>query len=105
MKVLVQLFRKCFLRIYESNSCCQIFVSLFCGKLIKSSFLIHDVFQLCPRDLPLCVHAEGHTMGSAILLAEMFDRHVHICHVSTKDEIEIIKLAKSRNLKVRIIIT
>ncbi|XP_063727618.1 multifunctional protein CAD-like isoform X2 [Symsagittifera roscoffensis] len=57
-------------------------------------------FELCPRDLPLCVHAEGHTMGSAILLAEMFDRHVHICHVSTKDEIEIIKLAKSRNLKV-----
>ena len=57
-------------------------------------------FESCPRDIPLCVHAEGHTMGSAILLAEMFNRHLHVCHVSTKDEIELIKLAKSRNVKI-----
>ncbi len=39
-------------------------------------------------------------MGSAILLAEMFNRRLHVCHVSTKDEIELIKLAKSRNVKL-----
>ena len=57
-------------------------------------------FEHCPLNIPLCVHAEGHTMGSAIFMAEMFNRHVHICHVSTKDEIELIKLAKQRNVKV-----
>ena len=40
-----------------------------------------------PCNKPLCVHAEKHTMGAVILLAELTSRPVHICHVSTKQEV------------------
>ena len=40
-----------------------------------------------PSHKPLCVHAEDHTMGAIILLAELVNRPVHICHVARKQEV------------------
>lgn len=53
-----------------------------------------------PADKPLCVHAEGRTVAAAILVAQLTGRAVHICHVSRKDEIELIHAAKERGLQV-----
>lgn len=53
-----------------------------------------------PADRPLAVHAEGRTAAAAILAAQLADRPVHICHVSRKDEIELIRRAKERGLAV-----
>lgn len=52
------------------------------------------------KNAPLCVHAEGKTMGTAILLAAIYDRPVHICHVSRREEILLIRAAKEKGLKV-----
>ncbi len=57
-------------------------------------------FQNWPRSAPLVVHAEGRTMAAAILFAHLYDRPVHIAHVSLRQEIMLIKAAKSRGLKV-----
>jgi carbamoyl-phosphate synthase / aspartate carbamoyltransferase / dihydroorotase len=56
--------------------------------------------QHWPVHKPLCVHAEGRTVAAAILVAQVFGRPVHICHVSRKDEIELIHAAKERGLDV-----
>ncbi len=56
--------------------------------------------QHWPADKPLCVHAEGRTVAAAILVAQLTGRAVHICHVSRKDEIELIHAAKDRGLDV-----
>ncbi|KAF7258748.1 hypothetical protein EG68_04082 [Paragonimus skrjabini miyazakii] len=53
-----------------------------------------------PITRPICCHAEGETMAAVLLLAELTDRSVHICHVARKEEIELIRKAKSRGLKV-----
>ncbi len=57
-------------------------------------------FEHWPEDRPIATHAEGKTMAAVILLAALYDRHVHLCHVSTKEEILLIRAAKQRGLKI-----
>ena len=46
-------------------------------------------FEHWPKHLPIVCHAEGQTMAAAILMAELFNRPVHIAHISRKDEVKI----------------
>lgn len=57
-------------------------------------------FQHWPKHLPLAVHAEQRTLAAAILMSALYDRPVHICHVSRKEEILVIREAKEKGLKV-----
>ncbi|TPP64114.1 Carbamoyl-phosphate synthetase (Glutamine-hydrolysing) [Fasciola gigantica] len=57
-------------------------------------------FESWPANRPICCHAEGETIAAILLLAELTNRAVHICHVSRKSEIELIRDAKARGLKV-----
>ncbi len=51
-------------------------------------------------DGPLLCHAEGRTVAAAILAAHLAGRAIHICHVSRKDEIELIRAAKNHGMSV-----
>jgi dihydroorotase-like cyclic amidohydrolase len=53
-----------------------------------------------PHDVPVVAHAEGRTLAAVILLAALFDRPVHLAHVSRREEILLIRAAKERGLKV-----
>ncbi|XP_067125336.1 multifunctional protein CAD [Centruroides vittatus] len=57
-------------------------------------------FQNWPRNIPLCVHAEGSTVAAAILLANLYQRSVHICHVSKEEELLVIRAAKEKGISV-----
>ncbi len=57
-------------------------------------------FETWPKNKIIRCHAEEHTLASVLFLAEMFDRYVHICHVSTRDDIFLIRAAKEKGLKV-----
>jgi carbamoyl-phosphate synthase/aspartate carbamoyltransferase/dihydroorotase len=57
-------------------------------------------FAAWPAPLPIVAHAEGRTLAAVILLADLFDRHLHLAHVSTKEEIMLIRKAKEKGLKV-----
>ena len=57
-------------------------------------------FKMWPKSKPICCHSEEHQLAAVLYLAELFDRHVHICHVSTRQDIELIKSAKEKGLKV-----
>jgi carbamoyl-phosphate synthase/aspartate carbamoyltransferase/dihydroorotase len=39
-------------------------------------------------------------MASVILLSALYDRHVHLCHISKKEEIELIRSAKEKGMKI-----
>ena len=41
--------------------------------------------------MPICAHAEGRTTAAVILLAELYQRSVHICHVARKEEVRQMK--------------
>lgn len=53
-----------------------------------------------PKHIPICVHAEGKTAAAAILFAQKYNKKVHICHVSSEEEIVLIKHAKSLGIDV-----
>ncbi len=59
-----------------------------------------DHFSRWPRNLPIAAHAEGRTLAAVILMAALYDRPVHLCHVSRREEILLIRKAKEAGVKV-----
>ncbi len=57
-------------------------------------------FENFPKDLPVVLHSESRTMAAGILFAAIYDRPVHIAHISLREEVLLIKAAKERGLKV-----
>lgn len=57
-------------------------------------------FGSWPRDKPIAVHAEGLSTATAIGLARVYDRHLHVCHVSRQAEIELIRQAKETGARI-----
>jgi len=57
-------------------------------------------FKHWPKHLPIVAHAESRTMAAVILMAALWDRPVHIAHVSLREEILLIREAKQRGVKV-----
>jgi len=71
------------------------------GSLCMSNMLDwEDHFARWPSSFPICVHAEGQTAAAAILLAQKYEKRLHICHVSSEQEIRLIKHAKSMGINV-----
>jgi len=46
------------------------------------------------------LHSESRTMAAGILFSAIYDRPVHIAHISLKEEVLLIKAAKERGIKV-----
>ena len=57
-------------------------------------------FEKYPKDYPIVLHSESRTMAAGILFAAIYDRPVHIAHISLKEEVLLIKAAKERGIKV-----
>jgi dihydroorotase-like cyclic amidohydrolase len=57
-------------------------------------------FEKFPRSAPIVLHSESRTMAAGILFSAIYDRPVHIAHVSLKEEILLIKAAKEKGIKV-----
>ena len=62
--------------------------------------LWHPHFENWPKDMPIVAHAESRSMAAAILFASIYDRSLHIAHVSLKEEILLIKAAKEKGIMV-----
>jgi carbamoyl-phosphate synthase/aspartate carbamoyltransferase/dihydroorotase len=57
-------------------------------------------FEKYPKDFPLVLHSESRTMAAGILFAAIYDRPVHIAHISLKEEVLLIKAAKEKGIRV-----
>jgi dihydroorotase-like cyclic amidohydrolase len=57
-------------------------------------------FEKFPKQYPIVLHSESRTMAAGILFAAVYDRPVHIAHISLKEEVLLIKAAKERGIKV-----
>ncbi len=53
-----------------------------------------------PANRPVLCHAEGRTVAACLMVAQLTGKHVHICHVSRKDEIDLIQRAKDKGIDV-----
>lgn len=57
-------------------------------------------FEQYPKEYPIVLHSESRTMAAGILFAAIYDRPIHIAHISLKEEVLLIKAAKERGLKI-----
>ncbi|XP_036922614.1 CAD protein isoform X5 [Sturnira hondurensis] len=57
-------------------------------------------FETWPCHLPIVAHAERQSVAAILMVAQLTQRSVHICHVARKEEILLIKAAKARGLPV-----
>src|SRR5689334_20867657 len=57
-------------------------------------------FMHWPKDMPIVAHSESRSMAAVILMAQIYDRPVHIAHISLREEVLLIKAAKERGIKV-----
>jgi carbamoyl-phosphate synthase/aspartate carbamoyltransferase/dihydroorotase len=57
-------------------------------------------FAQYSKEFPLVAHSESRTMAAVILMAELFDRPVHIAHISLREEVLLIRKAKERGIQV-----
>ena len=59
-----------------------------------------DHVQAWPADRPIAAHAESRNLAALLLLAALRDRPLHICHVSLREEILLIRAAREHGLRV-----
>jgi carbamoyl-phosphate synthase / aspartate carbamoyltransferase / dihydroorotase len=57
-------------------------------------------FENCPARLPIVVRAESKTLAAVLMMAMMYDRAIHVCALSRREEIMVVKEAKRRGAKV-----
>ena len=57
-------------------------------------------FARWPGQTPIVTHSESRSMGAAILMAHLFDKPIHIAHISLREEVLLIKAAKERGIRV-----
>ncbi|NWZ47298.1 PYR1 protein, partial [Haliaeetus albicilla] len=57
-------------------------------------------FEQWPRHLPVVAHAERQTVAAVLMVAQLYQRPVHICHVARREEIILIKAAKQKGILV-----
>jgi carbamoyl-phosphate synthase/aspartate carbamoyltransferase/dihydroorotase len=53
-----------------------------------------------PEGQPILCHAEGRTVAACLMAAHLAGKPVHICHVSRKAEIDLIRRAKDKGIHV-----
>lgn len=67
---------------------------------LEDDSTLEAVFSKWPKGKPVLVHAEGNTLQKAISLAKKFGNKLHVCHVSLKEEVELIRKAKREGLNL-----
>jgi carbamoyl-phosphate synthase / aspartate carbamoyltransferase / dihydroorotase len=67
---------------------------------LDSMTMWQEHFKTWPKHLPIVTHSESRSMAAVILMAAIYDRPVHIAHISLKEEVLLIKAAKERGIKV-----
>ena len=54
---------------------------------------------------PIAVHAEGETVADILALVRQFRAPTHFCHVSARDEINMLRVAKEEGLPISVGVT
>ncbi len=64
--------------------------------LIEDLALLENVFSAWNSRKPILVHAEGVQLAAAIALASLYERTLHVCHISQAIEVELVRKAKQK---------
>lgn len=68
--------------------------------LIENKELLEKVFSAWNSEKPILVHAEGEQLANTLAISKKYNRRLHVCHISQKSEIEMVRLAKKNGERV-----
>jgi dihydroorotase len=68
--------------------------------LISDEKILDKIFAAWKSDKPILVHAVGGRLELALRLAQKYGRRLHVCHISQKFEIDVVRKAKASRLPV-----
>jgi carbamoyl-phosphate synthase/aspartate carbamoyltransferase/dihydroorotase len=68
--------------------------------LIDDPKVLEQIFAAWESTKPIMVHAEEEKVEECINLSKKYGRRLHICHISQKEEVEMVRKAKKAKLKV-----
>jgi carbamoyl-phosphate synthase/aspartate carbamoyltransferase/dihydroorotase len=68
--------------------------------LVEDLILLEKVFSSWESEKPILVHAEGAQLITALVLAEKYQKRIHVCHISQASEVELVRRAKIKKQKV-----
>jgi carbamoyl-phosphate synthase/aspartate carbamoyltransferase/dihydroorotase len=68
--------------------------------LIEDEELLEKVFSAWNSQKPILVHAEGKQLIKTLILADKYKRVLHVCHITQKIEVDLVRLAKAKGQKV-----
>ena len=71
------------------------------GDLTISGFgQLSNYFKQVPNNVLICVHCETDKLSQVLFLNSIYKKKIHICHVSKKDDILLIKEAKANGMNI-----
>jgi carbamoyl-phosphate synthase/aspartate carbamoyltransferase/dihydroorotase len=73
--------------------------------LIEDQALRERHYRAWPAGKPISVHAEGETVADILKLVRLTGKFTHFCHISTKYEIDLLRVAKEGGLPISIGVT
>lgn len=68
--------------------------------LIEDTGRLNKVFGAWRFPKPILVHAEGNELEYALYLTKKYQRRLHVCHISLKEEVGLVRKAKAQGLSV-----
>ncbi len=68
--------------------------------LIEDLGVLENIFLAWKSEKPILVHAEGVELAGALALAYLYRRRLHVCHISQKTEVALIRQAKKKGMNI-----
>lgn len=68
--------------------------------LIDDLSVLEEVFKRWESDKPILAHAENTQLATVVALAHLYNRRLHICHLSKAGEVELVRRAKTKKQKI-----
>lgn len=91
-----------FYKVYDQVRALKVYLNPTTGDLeIKEWTKLYEIFRAWPGEKPVMIHAEeAEKVKLAIALAGRFGKRIHISHVSTEAQVEVIREAKKLGFNV-----
>jgi dihydroorotase-like cyclic amidohydrolase len=78
----------------------KVYLNQTTGGFILDSKRLEQIYTSWPTELPILLHAEEETFETALAVVKKLRRKTHLCHLSTKYELEKVIEAKQSGLPV-----
>ncbi len=78
----------------------KLYLSLTTGGFIIPKEKVEKIFKIWPKNKVILLHAEDNTLDFVISLAKKLHNKIHICHISTTEDLKKIIKAKKRRIKI-----